>query len=235
LVRAIILRNRFILLENNNNVEEAPKKRKQEQKILNRLIDKPVSVLIDLNVSPDLLSFLGLLCSLSAAIFTAFGFIRGFFFLTWVPVFLIVLAGALDVFDGEVARNTNQVGPEGAYLDSNIDRISDSVIILGLIYGGLIDFLVGFIIIFLMIMISYTRARAEVEGVDMKGIGWMERAERLILLVLGLIIEIYVYAIIYWITGVQFTLFFTAFIYFFLALLVVTLTQRFYHTRKVLT
>ena len=37
-------------------------------------------------------------------------------------------------------------------------------------------------IIFLIIMISYTRSRAENEGVDMKGVGFMERAERLIYL-----------------------------------------------------
>jgi archaetidylinositol phosphate synthase len=193
-----------------------------------------VSILIELNVSPDLLSFLGFLCSLTACIFIALGLIRGHFLLTWIPPFFIILAGALDVFDGEVARKTNQVGPEGAYLDSNIDRISDSVLVLGLIYGELVNFLTGFIILFLMIMISYSRARAEVEDVDMKGIGWMERAERLILLVIGLIVEIYVYAIIYWLTGIQFTLFFSVFIYAFLALLVLTLAQRFYHTWKVL-
>jgi archaetidylinositol phosphate synthase len=223
------------LSEKNRELEEAPNKRRSERRLLDRIIEKPVAFLIELNVSPDLLSFLGLLCSLGACIFIALGFIHGFFFLTWIPPFLMVLAGALDVFDGEVARSTNQVGPEGAYLDSNIDRISDSVIILGLIYGGLIDFLVGFFILFLMIMISYTRARAEVENVDMKGIGWMERAERLLMLVFGLIIEIYVYAIIYWITGLHFKLFFPLFMYLFLTLLVITLGQRFYHTWRALT
>ncbi|TFF97693.1 MAG: hypothetical protein EU547_03575 [Promethearchaeota archaeon] len=82
-----------------------------------------------------------------------------------------------------------------------------------------------------MIMISYSRARAEVEGVNMIGIGFMERAERLILLVFGLIVEIYVYAIIYWVTGIHFTLFFPIFMYVFLLLLIITLAQRFYHTQ----
>ncbi|TFF97263.1 MAG: CDP-alcohol phosphatidyltransferase family protein, partial [Promethearchaeota archaeon] len=173
--------------QKNQEPNDIPKKRENQRKILERLIEKPVSFLIEINVSPDLLSFLGLFCSLGASIFIALDFIRGFFFLTWIPPFLIILAGALDVFDGEVARRTDQVKLEGAYLDSNIDRISDSVIILGLMYGDLIDFLTGFIIIFLMIMISYSRARAEVEGVNMIGIGFMERAERLILLVFGLI------------------------------------------------
>ncbi len=205
------------------------KKREHERRILNKLIEKPVSILIDLNISPNLLTFLGLFCSLAAAFLIGLGFIRGLFLLTWIPPFLMILAGSLDIFDGEVARRINQVKLEGAYLDSNIDRISDSVIILGLMYGNLINYLVGFLIIFIMIMISYTRARAEVEGVSMKGIGLMERAERILSLVFGLIIEVYIYAICQWLTGKPFVYFFPIFMYFFLFLLLLTLAQRFYH------
>ena len=65
--------------------------------------------------------------------------------------------------------------------------------IFGLIYGGFINSLCGYFILFLVLMISYIRARAENEGIDMKGVGFMERAERLIILMVALSIETWVY------------------------------------------
>ena len=53
-------------------------------------------------------------------------------------------------------------------IDSNLDRLSDAVIILGLIYGGFVHFLLGYVIMFLIIMISYIRARAENEVINLK-------------------------------------------------------------------
>ena len=84
-----------------------------------------------------------------------------------------------------VARKTGQTSKFGGFLDSTLDRISDSVIVLGLIWSGemiwpwdfKINCLIGFISMGTMLLISYTRSRAEIEGVIMKGIGFMERAE----------------------------------------------------------
>jgi archaetidylinositol phosphate synthase len=103
------------------------------------------------------------------------------------------IAGAMDLFDGEVARRTNKETQAGAFLDSNLDRLSDAIFILALVYGGLVDYLLGYIILFLVIMISYIRSRAENEGVDMKGIGFMERAERILFLLFAIIIELTFY------------------------------------------
>jgi len=74
-----------------------------------------------------------------------------------------------------------------------LDRLSDALLVLGMSIGGLIDYFLGYIILFLMIMISYTRSRAENEGVDMKGIGFMERAERMLFLIFTIIIELTFY------------------------------------------
>ena len=81
----------------------------------------------------------------------------------------------------------------GAFLDSNLDRLSDAILILGLIYSGFVNFIFGYILMFLIIMISYIRARSENEGVDMKGIGIMERAERVIILMIALNVETWIY------------------------------------------
>ena len=91
--------------------------------------------------------------------------------LGWIGAFFFFWTGAFDVFDGEVARRTNQNSKAGAFLDSNLDRLSDVTIILGMIFGNLINYLEGYILIFLVIMISYIRAKAESEGIEMSGIG----------------------------------------------------------------
>ena len=95
----------------------------------------------------------------------------------------------------------------GAFLDSNLDRLSDAVFVLGLIYGGLVDYLLGYIILFLVIMISYIRSRAESEGVDMKGIGFMERAERILFLLFTIIIELILYFVTFLLLGEPLTIF----------------------------
>jgi archaetidylinositol phosphate synthase len=135
-------------------------------------------------------------------------------------------AGAFDVFDGEVARRTNNISKSGAFLDSNLDRLSDAILVLGLILGGYFNYIIGFTILFLIIMISYIRARAENEGIEMKGVGFMERAERLIILWLGFITEFWVYFLSNLVYGTPFTLFFPIFTIFFIGLLILTIIQR---------
>ncbi len=215
-----------------NEVEQYNNKRIKQKSLLNQFIDRPVNYLIDHEFAPNTLSYLGFLCSISAAFFIAIGLIHYSFWLAWLVPFLMCVGGAFDVFDGEVARRTNKETKTGAFLDSNIDRISDVAIILALIYGGLMDFLIGFIITFLTIMISYIRARAENEGVDMKGIGLMERAERLIILIIALNLETWIYFLSWFITGTPFTLFFPIFTWIFMGLLVITVIQRIIHSFK---
>ncbi|GAH39298.1 unnamed protein product, partial [marine sediment metagenome] len=60
-----------------------------------------------------------------------------------VPFFMF-WAGAFDVFDGEVARMTQKISNSGAFLDSNLDRLSDAIIVLGLILGGYFNYLAGY-------------------------------------------------------------------------------------------
>ena len=59
----------------------------------------------------------------------------------WIVPALILLSGIFDIFDGEVARRTNRVTKSGAFLDSNLDRLSDIIIIFGLSFSGMINFM----------------------------------------------------------------------------------------------
>ena len=219
---------------NLNEVNKPPEKRIKQRNFVDKLIERPVEMLISLNVSPNILSLIGFLLILSASMLIFFGFIHKNLLLAWIPPFLVFMAGAFDIFDGEVARRTNQDGSVGAFLDSNVDRISDAVIILGLIYSNLMGYISGLIILFLSLMISYTRSRAEALSVNMKGIGLMERAERLILTIVGLTIEVWIYRISIWILGSPITIFQFFFIPIYILLLAFTVGQRFYYTYKVL-
>jgi len=221
--------------------EKANTKRQNQRKLLDRFIDRPVNLLIKHNVSPNSLSFIGFVFSIAAAFFISIGGIYGRLGLyypsnaiwsAWIVPFLMFWAGAFDVFDGEVARRTGHNSKAGAFLDSNLDRLSDAVIILGMIFGNLIDYLWGYILLFLVIMISYIRARAENEGIEMKGIGFMERAERLIILWFGFITEFWIYYLSKLIYGSHFKLFFPIFIIIYTGLLVFTILQRLLYSFK---
>jgi CDP-diacylglycerol--glycerol-3-phosphate 3-phosphatidyltransferase len=98
----------------------------------------------------------------------------------------ICLMALSDLFDGTMAR-LSQKGPSrwGGFLDSTIDRVTDSAIALGLLsylaqksdslaYVLLVSIVAGF-------LVSYIRARAESLQIECKG-GFAERTERLIIL-----------------------------------------------------
>ncbi|MBY9007592.1 MAG: CDP-alcohol phosphatidyltransferase family protein [Candidatus Lokiarchaeota archaeon] len=210
--------------------ENLTKKRQKQRNVLSIFIKKPVNYLVNHKISPNLLSYGGFLCSLLASIFLGFGFLSGGIIISWLPPFFIFFAGAFDIFDGAVARKLDRDNPSGAFLDSNLDRISDASIILGLTYGKLLNYTAAYILLFTTLMISYTRARAENEGVNMKGIGLMERADRIIIFIFALSIEGWFIQIYLWNNENYTNLFFTVFIVIYFVLLVITLLHRIIHT-----
>jgi archaetidylinositol phosphate synthase len=101
---------------------------------------------------------------------------------------LLLFSGFFDIVDGCVARVTKQSSKKGAYLDSVFDKISESIIFIGLAIGGLANPIISLIAISISLLVSYSRAKSEAVGVDLKGVGIGERAERLLLVgILGLI------------------------------------------------
>ncbi|MFW9877040.1 MAG: CDP-alcohol phosphatidyltransferase family protein [Candidatus Thorarchaeota archaeon] len=175
------------------NELEDTKKRARQREISIRYINRPVDFLIKHNITPNTISFVGFACSVVASLLIAVYGLYFSIYLSWIIPVIMGIGGAMDLFDGEVARRTDKETQAGAFLDSNLDRLSDAICILGFIYGGLLNYLLGYIILFLVIMISYIRSRAENEGVNMKGIGFMERAERILFLLFAIIIELIFY------------------------------------------
>jgi CDP-diacylglycerol--glycerol-3-phosphate 3-phosphatidyltransferase len=101
----------------------------------------------------------------------------------------------IDLLDGSVARTSGEASPRGAFFDSVTDRVSDAVV-----FGGCAWYLasesahlpvLAFAAAALAMLISYERARAEALGYTAKG-GLMERAERMVVLGVGLMFNILV-------------------------------------------
>lgn len=104
---------------------------------------------------------------------------------------MIFLCGLFDMLDGKVAAKTNTTSDFGAIFDSTLDRYSEFFIYMGLAYyfrDGWVLW-VPFFTFLGSTMVSYTRARAEGLGIECK-IGVMQRAERMVLLLLGTILGI---------------------------------------------
>lgn len=141
---------------------------------LKRFID-PVARKIKVN--PNYLTILGLLI----AFLSAYMFAKGS--LLWGGT-LIALSGLLDIIDGAVARNNSGPTKFGGFLDSTVDRFADAFIIIGIIYGGFVNWVFGILALHASLSVSYVRARAEVEGISC-GVGIAERAERLVILMAG--------------------------------------------------
>ncbi|HVK68020.1 MAG TPA: GtrA family protein [Polyangium sp.] len=99
---------------------------------------------------------------------------------------LYVSAGALDYLDGRVARATGQASPSGAALDSVLDRYCESAVLVGLAWYYRESWVLLPCLLALTgsLFVPYVRARGEALGATMKDVGFMQRAERI--LVLGL-------------------------------------------------
>jgi CDP-diacylglycerol--glycerol-3-phosphate 3-phosphatidyltransferase len=108
----------------------------------------------------------------------------------WAIV-LLTLTGFHDMLDGAVAKASHRASQRGSFFDSVTDRVADALLMGGVAYyltshhhGQLV--LLPFGILTTTFLISYQRSKAESLGLAAKG-GLMERAERMILLGVGLI------------------------------------------------
>jgi CDP-diacylglycerol--glycerol-3-phosphate 3-phosphatidyltransferase len=140
-------------------------------------------------ISPNVLTFLGLVINIIAAIFFGYANSQNGVRMFLYAGLVIIGAGIFDMVDGRVARQTNQVTVYGAFFDSVMDRYSDVVLFFGLLvyYARGNRFFYVVLAAFVMItslMVSYTRARAEALIGSCK-VGFMERPERIVLIIIG--------------------------------------------------
>lgn len=136
-----------------------------------------VKVAVAARLSPTFFNILG----------AAFGAAAGLAFALGMPVlggWGIFLGGAADVFDGRIARTLGLASPRGAFLDSSLDRFAEVGVFAGLavfFHDQPLPALMVALALGGSLLVSYTRARGESQGVVCK-VGVMQRAERLLLL-----------------------------------------------------
>src|SRR3954467_11501246 len=154
------------------------------------LLYKIVDGLALTRISPNVLTFVGLVINVGAALL--FGFASAdnnqALMFRWAGV-VIIGAGIFDMVDGRVARATGQVTQFGAFFDSVIDRYSDVALFFGLLvyYARANRFfylVLTALVMVTSVMVSYTRARAE-SLIGSCKVGFMERPERIVLIIIG--------------------------------------------------
>lgn len=145
-----------------------------------RLISPTARGLLRIGLTPNSVTTIGAIGVIATSLFA---YPKGHLFGGTVAICCLALS---DLFDGTMARLSEQ-GPSrwGGFLDSTIDRVTDSAIAMGLLiylaqkkdalsYVLLVSIVSGF-------LVSYIRAKAESLQIECKG-GFAERAERLIIL-----------------------------------------------------
>jgi CDP-diacylglycerol--glycerol-3-phosphate 3-phosphatidyltransferase len=154
-------------------------------------VDKAVKPLGDglrrTRMTPDHLTIAGMVIAIAAAVAIGAGHLP-------LGLLLVILAALPDLLDGALAKASNSSSQRGAFFDSVVDRVTDA-----LLFGGVAWYftnehspkiaLLPVAVSAVSSVISYERAKAESLGLSAKG-GIMERAERIILLCLGLLFPV---------------------------------------------
>jgi len=145
-------------------------------------------------IPPNFITLGGLIIVIIAAILIYNGKFR-------IGGVVLIIGSIFDAIDGQIAREKGKTSKFGAFFDSTLDRYGEFFIFFSIAFAGK-----GSLLLFLCFpavlgafMTSYTRARADSLGIDIKE-GFFTRVERIIILIIGLIIlpdhMIYIMAIL---------------------------------------
>ena len=145
-------------------------------------------------VSPDQISWFAFFFALLAS---------GSMMMTrWVPTYTIwmylilfsvfvSINGYLDGLDGVLARITKRASKRGDFLDHVLDRYADVVLLLGIVLSPLCNDLLGTFAIVGMLLTSYMGTQAQAVRAGRVYGGLLGRAERLLILMLLPLVQIY--------------------------------------------
>jgi len=144
-----------------------------------------------MGLKPNDVTLLGLLCYALCGIAVAAGHLV-------TAASIIVIFGPLDVIDGMLARETGQMTPFGAFLDSVTDRYAEFFVFLGMLAYVILQLnagLAGSMLVLMAwtgsFMVSYVRARAESVGYECS-VGFFTRFERMVMLA-GILLTGWIY------------------------------------------
>jgi CDP-diacylglycerol---glycerol-3-phosphate 3-phosphatidyltransferase len=157
------------------------------RKSLARYVTNPVIALLARTpLTPNALTVISVLVSVVAAALVAMHYLTA-------GALVVLFASVFDMLDGALARATSRVTKFGAALDSTLDRLSDGVMFIGLMWffsekGSSVGVLLAAMAMMSSFLVSYSRARAEGLGLQCQ-VGIFTRAERIAILVAGLLLS----------------------------------------------
>jgi archaetidylinositol phosphate synthase len=148
-----------------------------------------------LGLTPNSISIIGFILAIASAVSYALTSTESLW-LQLLAVFFMLASGFCDTMDGIVARTFKQTSAFGGFFDSVLDRFADGASYAGIIlaglcaaaFGGYWGTIAALTALLASMLVSYTRARAEVIGVKMESVGIAERAERMLILAAASII-----------------------------------------------
>ena len=151
-----------------------------------RLTEPVARLLSGTPITPNIVTWFGFLLAVGAAVLIITGHL-------FIAGLVVLAAGFFDILDGTLARHINRSSRFGAILDSTLDRLSEAVLLIGImvVYAGeqsMVGIVLAAAALIGSVLVSYTRARAEALGLDCQ-VGILTRAERVIILVLGLLLN----------------------------------------------
>jgi phosphatidylglycerophosphate synthase len=137
-----------------------------------------------MGLKPDFFNFAGLAFGLLAGVFIGVGELP-------LGAWMLTLTSICDIFDGRIARATQSASDYGGFLDSTLDRFVESFAFIGFaVYLRHLPLGPALATVALAgsLLVSYARARGESLGVTCKE-GLMQRAERLVLMILACLLD----------------------------------------------
>ena len=161
-------------------------RRRIEEEIFERIASWVVEFLVDRGISPMSLTISAFAATIISSILYLYASSNRLLYLP--AAITLALSGFLDAVDGAVARRMDGTSRLGAFLDSVFDKLGECLILVAIICSGAVNVLWGSIALASSILVSYVRHRAEPLGLNLKGVGVGERAERMILLIIASLI-----------------------------------------------
>lgn len=139
------------------------------------------------NVNPNAVSWLALLAALLAGI----DFYVGGTWLLFLALVLILVSAYLDALDGKIAKMFGKASPRGDFLDHVFDRYADMFLLGGVAFNAAYCPLwVGTLAIIGVLLTSYMGTQAQAVGQGRRYAGLLGRADRLVLLAIGGLVQL---------------------------------------------
>ena len=176
---------------------------------LRKVFDKCI-----IKINPNKITLLALI----AAIIAGYLFYEQYILLASL---FVLLNGFLDVLDGQIAKKYG-TSKFGDFLDHTFDRLADVAIFTGIALSGIVPMELGFGALIALLLVSYLGTQAQAISHKRLYAGILERADRLVIIIIAGFITIFYEKAIYYA------------IWIILILSILTFIQRFLLSRRLI-